>query len=64
MSELTRSTRVCVSRYRGYAESGTRNWYHAGTIRSMDRDGDGRVFRPLAMPQVSEQFRIKPAGPV
>jgi hypothetical protein len=22
----------------------------------MDRDGDGRVFRPLAMPQVSEQF--------
>ncbi len=51
--------RVRVYCHRGYAESGTRNWYHAGAIRNMDRDGDGRVFRPLAMPQVSEPFRIE-----
>jgi hypothetical protein len=44
---------------RGYAEFGTENWYHAGAIRNMDRDGDSRVFRHLAMPQVSEQFRIE-----
>ena len=26
----------------------------------MDRDGDGRVLRPPAMPQVSEPFWINP----
>ena len=28
----------------------------------MDRDGNGRVFRPFAMPQVSEQLRVELPG--
>ena len=41
---------VCMCCRRGYAEYGARHWYHAGAIRIMDRDGNGRVSRSLAVP--------------
>ena len=39
---------------RGHTESSTRSWYYGRAIRKMDRDGDGSVCRPPAVPWVSE----------
>jgi len=41
------------TRRRGYAGAGAQHWYHHGTIRYMDRDGDVRVLRSPGVPQVS-----------